>query len=145
MLGKSELAAPGDGRAPAQAGFGGVGTGKMRPSLPIFWTLGFGERLRDSRVGVLAVRGASGSRFVRSRRGPRQCRLDACASRSRFPSSVDPEPIGRVAANGGFEGPVHVAHDGSRGPRLAVLAGGNFGARLDAPAGKADAIAYAGD
>ena len=32
-----------------------------------------------------------------------------------FPPVVHPEPVGRVAANGGFEGAVHVAHDGGGG------------------------------
>src|ERR1043166_210523 len=29
----------------------------------------------------------------------------------RLPAFVDPEPIGRVPADGGFEGPVHIGHD----------------------------------
>jgi hypothetical protein len=58
---------------------------------------------------------------------------------------VHPEPVGRVAADGGLERPVNVAHDGGGGTRLAILASWDFIARLNTPAGQADPVTDAGD
>ena len=55
--------------------------------------------------------------------GPRR---PACVFlRSRFPAAVNPEPVGRVAAHGGFEAAVDVAHDVAGSPRPAVFVRGH--------------------
>jgi hypothetical protein len=50
-----------------------------------------------------------------------------------LPASMDPEPIGRIAKHGFFQGKIHVAHDGFDRTRLFVFARGNFFARFYAP------------
>src|SRR5208283_4284626 len=103
---------------------------------------------RELRAGVPPTPGAYGRRSVRPRRGIRRRGRDTCPpafGRGRFPAPMHPEPIGWIAAHGGFEGTVHIAHDGGRGSRLAVLVRRDFRTRLDAPPCQTDAITNASD
>src|SRR5579862_9436205 len=61
-----------------------------------------------------------------------------------FPTVMDPEPVGRVAAQRNFERAVDIQHDGFSGTRDAVFVSGNFRTALDAPAGESDAVTDAG-
>ena len=105
-----------------------------------------GRRMADGRHRACA---RSPTRHPRCRRtAPRAGPADGGLRTAGFewlPAVVHPEPVGRVAADGGFEGAVDVAHDGGGGAGPAILAGGDFGARFDAPAGQADAVADAGE
>ena len=47
-----------------------------------------------------------------------------------LPAAVDPEPVGRVAAHGGFKRAVHVAHDVRDGPRAGRFRAWEFRRRL---------------
>src|SRR2546427_3213156 len=51
----------------------------------------------------------------------------------KLPAIMDPKPIGRIAADGGFEGAVHVEHDFFRRARLAIVMSPNLRADFDAP------------
>ena len=62
----------------------------------------------------------------------------------KFPAIVDPEPVGWVASDGGFEGTVDIEHNGAGGAGLAILVGGDFCALLYAPLGQPHPIANAG-
>lgn len=69
----------------------------------------------------------------------------AVGSASGFPSAVDPEPVGGVLEDGGFEGGVHFVDDVGDIAGLSIgQAGRDFFAGLDMPAGEAGAMADGG-
>ena len=56
-----------------------------------------------------------------------------------FPSFVDPEPVRRIAAHGGFMQPEHIPHDIFDRPGMAIFVRGNLFAQFQPPFGQADA------
>src|SRR5206468_2962157 len=58
-----------------------------------------------------------------------------------LPAVMHPEPIRGIPAHSGFEGAVHVGHDGFSRARSVVFARRNLFTGFDTPAGEADAIA----
>src|SRR5664280_2237052 len=93
---------------------------------------------RRSSAGVVIT--ASASQFVprtRMRRGG----ILKDTLMSGFPAAMNPEPVGGIAAHGGFQGPIHVARDFFSRPRLAVSVRGNFFAELQPPFRQRHAVA----
>src|ERR1035441_5464975 len=93
-----------------------------------------------SNAGVVIT--ASPSQFTPRTRMQRGGILKAILM-SVLPAAVDPEPVRRVAAHGGFQGAVHVAHDVFRGTRMAVLMRRNFFAEFQPPFCQAHTITNA--
>src|SRR6185503_20539319 len=59
---------------------------------------------------------------------------------ARLPTLVDPKPVSRIAADGGFESAVDVEHDRFCGARFAIVVSADFLAEIDAPAGQREAV-----
>src|ERR1035437_5984408 len=57
-----------------------------------------------------------------------------------FPAAMNPEPVGGIAAHGGFQGAVHVAHDFFGRTRLAIFVRGNFFAEFQPPFRQRDTV-----
>src|ERR1035437_9604988 len=92
---------------------------------------------RRSSAGVVIT--ASPSQFVprtRMRRGG----ILKDTLMSVFPAAMNPEPVGGIAAHGGLQGAIHVAHDFFGRTRLAVFVRGNFFAEFQPPFRQCDAV-----
>src|SRR5262245_32231146 len=63
-----------------------------------------------------------------------------CLTHARLPTVMDPKPVRRIAADGGFEGAVDVEHDRFRCTRLTPLVRGDFLAEIDVPAAQREAV-----
>jgi hypothetical protein len=63
---------------------------------------------------------------------------------SDFPAAVDPEPVGGIAAHGGFECAVHIAHDVFARTRPAVFVRRNFLTEFEPPFCQRDTVANGG-
>src|SRR5436309_646790 len=77
------------------------------------------------------------------------CRCHATAGsprlgRAHSPAIVDPEPVGRIGADGRFEGAIDVGRDRFHATKLTVFTSRNLVARFDSPPAKRGAKADGG-